>query len=355
VLEACGAAGPTTLPWSWYVDPEVLRREQARIFAHEWQYVGHAAQIDLAGQYFSCRLGAVPAVVVRAEDGELRAFLNVCRHRGSTVVEGSGRRMSLQCPYHAWTYGLDGALRSAPRADREPGFDPAELGLVPVALDCWGPFLFVNPKAGAPPLAERLAGLPELVADAGVDVDSRRFHHRVEYTVPANWKVVCENFLECYHCPVAHAEFSSVVDVSPGAYRVETAAGFSTQYAPLRPGVGAYEASGEVERAQFHLVWPTTGINIFPGRPNLSIGPMQPLTPSSTHRFLDYFFAPGVDEAWIDELLQFDDRVGREDVELVRRVQEGVGSGLLPDGRLLGSSERLVADFDERVRRALDD
>jgi phenylpropionate dioxygenase-like ring-hydroxylating dioxygenase large terminal subunit len=345
----------TTIPWAWYVDDEVLRREQERIFAREWQYVGHSGQAARPGDFFACRLGSIPAVVVRGEDGEVRAFLNVCRHRGSTIIEGPGHRRTLQCPYHAWTYGLDGLLRSAPRADREPAFDSAELSLVPLAVGSWGPFVFVNPDAGAPPLPEVLADLPERVASAGVDVESLEFHHRVEYTVPANRKLVCENFLECYHCPVAHPGFSALVDTSVEAYRVETAAGFSSQYTPLRPDGRGYDASGDVQRGQFHLIWPNSGINIFPGRPNLSIGPMQPAGTPATHRFLDYFFAPGADEAWIGELLEFDDQVGREDVELVRRVQDGVSTGLVGHGRLLTSSEALVIDFQARVAQALAD
>ena len=109
----------STLPWSWYSDPELLRREQERIFGRTWQYAGHTGQLARAGDYFSTRAGDVPVVVVRDHDQTLRAFLNVCRHRGSQLVEGSGRRESIQCAYHAWTYGLDGSLRAAPRAERE--------------------------------------------------------------------------------------------------------------------------------------------------------------------------------------------------------------------------------------------
>ena len=116
-----------TYPWSWYVDEAVLRAEQERIFRRAWQYVGHAGQIDAPGSYFTGRAGLVPIVVTRDRDDELRAFVNVCRHRGFEVAQGEGRRGALQCGYHAWTYGLDGRLRAAPRADREQGFDPDQI------------------------------------------------------------------------------------------------------------------------------------------------------------------------------------------------------------------------------------
>jgi phenylpropionate dioxygenase-like ring-hydroxylating dioxygenase large terminal subunit len=343
-----------TFPWAWYADEAVFRAEQERIFRRAWQYAGHADQVAAPGSYFTCRAGLVPVVVTRDRAGVLRAFVNVCRHRGFEVARGEGRRETLQCAYHAWTYGLDGSLRAAPRADREPAFEREELGLLPAAVDTWGPLVFVNPDADAPPLAETLRDLPDLVASVGVDVDGLRFRHRSEFEVEANWKVVCENFLECYHCPVAHPGFSDLVDVSPDAYRLEAGPTFSSQFGPVRENGGRpYDLDGEVPRSQFHFVWPNVGINIFPGRPNLSIGPMIPVGPGRTARFLDYFFAPDADERWVAELLAFDDQVGLEDRGLVEGVQRGVAAGMLERGRLMTDAERLVVDFQRRVVSAL--
>src|SRR5438105_3462423 len=201
-----------SLPWSWYADEAVLRTEQERIFRRAWQYAGHLGQVVEPGSYFTASAGLVPVVVTRDREGDLHAFANVCRHRGFEVVKGGGRRETLQCGYHAWTYGLDGRLRAAPRADREAGFERDELSLVPVGVETWGPFVFVNPDLEAPPLRETLGDLPELVASAGLDVETLRFHHRGESELRANWKIVCENFLECYHCAVAHPGFSAMVD-----------------------------------------------------------------------------------------------------------------------------------------------
>src|SRR3954449_2912382 len=160
-----------SLPWAWYADADVLRREGERIFARTWQYAGHLGQIGDPGGFFATTAGQIPVVVTRARDGELRAFLNVCRHRGHIVATGSGARETLQCPYHAWTYGLDGKLRAAPRSDEDPAFPKDELGLVPVAVDTWGPFLFVNVDRGAEPLADALGSMPAQVAELGLDVD----------------------------------------------------------------------------------------------------------------------------------------------------------------------------------------
>jgi choline monooxygenase len=245
---------------------------------------------------------------------------------------------------------LDGKLRAAPRAD----FDLSELSLAPVRLDRWGPLLFANARLDAPPLAEVLADVPAQVADAGVEVDALRFHHRAEWTIDANWKLVSENFLECYHCAVAHPGFTAMVDVSEESYRLETEGLVSSQFGALRDnGTAPYHADGEVRRGQFHFLFPNTGLNIFPGRANLSIGPIMPAGPERTARCLDYFFAPDADEAWIEELLAFDDQIGREDTALVERAQVGVAAGAVESGRLLGESERLVAHFQQLLQAAL--
>jgi phenylpropionate dioxygenase-like ring-hydroxylating dioxygenase large terminal subunit len=335
--------GAETLPFSWYSDEELLRRERARIFARSWQYGGRADQVATAGSFLATEAGGVPVLVTRDRSGELRAFLNVCRHRGAVLTEGSGSRATIQCHYHAWTYDLDGSLRTAPRSDREPGFDAGEWSLLPASVGTWGPFLFVNPDAGAPPLEEHLGDLPEILA-RDIDVDGLAFHSRVDFGSEANWKIVVENFLECYHCPTAHPSFSEEVDVHPDRYLLEPHPTFSAQYARLKQ-------TGE--RGQFHLLYPNTSINVFPGPPNLSIGPIMPSGPHRTSRYLDYFFAPGADETWRAEYFAFDEQVGREDRALVESVHRGMASGVLEHGRLLLNAEPLLAAFQQYLADAL--
>ncbi len=343
-----------TLPYSWYVDPEILRREHERIFRSAWQYAGHAGEAPEPGTYFASRAGRTPVVVTRARDGELRAFLNVCRHRGHPVVEGAGKRETLQCPYHAWTYGLDGSLRTAPRAEELADFDQGDLGLCRVAVDTWGPFVFVNTAPDPEPLTDALGSMPAQVAELGLDVDELVFYKRWETELDANWKVVCENFLECYHCSTAHPQLAQVLDVSAEAYALSTDGRLSSQRGPTREtGTTRMHLDGEIPRGQFHFLWPNLGVNIFPGRPNISLGPVVPVSPDRTHRFLDYFFGPDVAEAWIDELMAFDDQVGIEDRALVEGVHRGIASGTLEHGYLMGHSEQLIGHFQTLTREAL--
>jgi phenylpropionate dioxygenase-like ring-hydroxylating dioxygenase large terminal subunit len=340
-----------TLPYRWYSDADVLEQERARLFAGTWQYVGHAGELAEPGSYFTCRIGEVPIVVVRDRERALRAFVNVCRHRGAEVVAGAGRCSTLQCHYHAWTYGLDGALRAAPRSGEEPGFDRAKHGLRRAPLETWGPFVFVNPDPDAAPLAATLGELPELLRRGGLDVDALEFHKRAHYSLEANWKVVVENYLECYHCAVAHPGFSDAVDVGADAYRLESHPTFASHHAHARAGVAV--TAGEIE-GQFHLVWPNLKVNVMPGRPNLSIGPLHPVAPGRTDGFLDYFLAPGEDARWIEEFTVLDDRVGAEDRVLVESVQRGMRSGVFESGRLLLPGEQLIADFQRWVAVGLD-
>jgi carnitine monooxygenase subunit len=342
-----------TLPYRWYTDAEVLAAERARLFAPAWHYAGHLGLVAEPGSYFTCRAGDVPVVVVRDRDGTLRALVNVCRHRGAEVVSGAGRCTTLQCHYHAWTYGLDGALRAAPRSSAQ-GLDRAALGLRGAAVDTWGPFVFVHADAApALSLADTLGPLPDIVAGGGLDVDALSFHHRSPYTLQANWKVAVENYLECYHCAVAHPGFSDVIDVDEEAYRLESHPTFASHYARVRerPRGSHYDATGI--DGQFHLVWPALKINVMPGRANLSIGPLTPVSPTRTDGVLDYFFAADEDPVWIADYIALDDQVGAEDRVLVESVQRGIGSGVFEHGELLLPSEGLIAAFQRWVADGL--
>jgi phenylpropionate dioxygenase-like ring-hydroxylating dioxygenase large terminal subunit len=344
-----------TLPYSWYADPAVATAEQEHIFRRSWQYVGHLGELDGPGSMFPTQVGGLPLVVVLDRDESLRAFLNVCRHRGTILVNEPQRRGTIQCPYHAWTYGLDGSLRAAPRSKEEADFDMDCLGLVPAQVDTWGPFVFANPDVEAPGLDVALGDMPEVVAAHGLDVGGLRFHHRVHYELHANWKIAIENYLECYHCQLNHPGFVKLIDER--AQRIEVAGLRLSQFPPVHPDAhtdtAPYDVTGSVPTAQYHVLFPATKFNVNPGRPNLSIGPLWPLATDHTAAWLDYFFAEDTDEAWIEEMLAFDDQVGSEDVGLVEAVQRGVASGALASGRLLTKPEALIGAFQDIVRARL--
>jgi choline monooxygenase len=348
-----------SLPASWYTDPEITAQERDRIFRRSWQYVGRAEQLVRTGDYLTGVAGDIPVVVVRGEQG-LKAFVNVCRHRRHEVMSGAGNRKVLQCPYHAWTYDLDGCLKAAPRSEGEEGFHKEDFPLLPMRVDTWGPWVFVNADPDARPLATYLGELPQIIARSGLDLSQLKFRQREEWQADANWKVMIENYLECYHCPVQHPGFSSVVDVDEDAYQLRPYEWFSSQVAPVRPSVlqgkgkkTAYDTLGAVTQAQYHLLWPNFTININPGHPNLSIDVWLPDGPERTCGFSEQYFGPDVPDDFARQLMEFNQQVGAEDDVLTNSVQRGLHAGLPVQGRFLVKTEQLVIHFQRLVLAAL--
>ena len=347
-----------TLPANWYADPAIQRLESERIFGRSWQYAGRAELAAEPGDFFTCFAGQIPVVVVRDRSGGLRAFVNVCRHRGHLVAEGAGNRKALQCPYHAWTYDLDGTLRKAPRSEREPDFDRDGFSLLPVAAEAWGPLVFVNPDPEACPLLDALGPLPGHVAESGLDLDRLRFRVRNDWEIDCDWKVAVENYLECYHCAVAHPGFSKVIDVDVDEYRLRAEGLVSSQFGNVREtakgnGATAYLADGDVKQAQYHLLWPNFTLNIDPGPGNMSVDVTRPAGPGRCAGSTEYFFYEEVSDETAGQMMEFADQVGREDAALVASVQRGLSSGMVPHGRLLTSSEHLIQHFQRLVHDAL--
>ena len=345
-----------TLPASWYWDDHVWTLERDRIFATTWQYAGRTDQVQEPGSFFASQAGHIPVAVLRDRAGELKSFVNVCRHRGHPVVSGEGRRETLQCPYHAWTYDLDGTLRKAPRSEREPDFDSEGYSMLPVATEAWGPLVFVNPDPDAAPLAEALGPLPGLVAESGLDLDRLRFRIRNDWEIECDWKVAIENYLECYHCAVAHPGFSKVIDVGPDEYQLRAEGLVMSQFGDVREsanGKVAYLADADVEQAQYHMLFPNFTLNIDPGPGNMSVDVTRPAGPGRCGGSTEYFYYEEVPDETAEEMMAFANQVGLEDATLVASVQVGLNSGMIPHGRLLPSSEHLIQHFQKLVHDAI--
>jgi choline monooxygenase len=354
-LGAALAAG-ATLPAEWYADPAIQRLENERIFARAWQYAGRAELAAEPGDFFATFAGQIPIVVVRDLEGVLRGFVNVCRHRGHLVADGCGNRKALQCPYHAWTYDLDGTLRRAPRSEREPDFDKSSFSLLPVSVGKWGPLVFVNPDPEAAPLAEALGPLPAHVAASGLDVDRLRFRVHNEWEIECDWKIAIENYLECYHCAVAHPGFAKVIDVDIDEYRLRAEGLVSSQFGTVRDsanGKVSYLAEGGSMQPQYHLLWPGSTLNVDPGPGNMSVDTTRPAGPGRCAGWTDYFFYEEVSEETAAEMMAFAGQVGAEDASLTASVQLGLSSGMIPHGRLLPTSEHLIQHFQRLVHEAL--
>jgi len=187
-----------TLPPFCYSSETFFRREVERIFMKAWNFIGRADRIPNPGDYFTLEFVGVPVVVVRDNDGEVRAFANSCRHRGAMVAIGEGNCRAFRCPYHSWAYGLDGQLLSAPEIDKSRNFDFAEYGLVPLRLELWAGFMFLNFDSAAAPLSDWLGDLPERFARH--PLHELQLVRRRPFVINANWKLIAENFMEITTC-----------------------------------------------------------------------------------------------------------------------------------------------------------
>jgi len=359
-LQAALARGES-LPARWYTDPEIARLEVDRLFRRSWSYVGPLGELREIGDYIASYVGGIPVVVVRNDKG-LSALVNVCRHRRHEVMKGRGNVRALRCGYHAWTYDLTGCLKAAPRTAQEEGFRLEEYPLLPLRVETLGPWVFVNADAEARSLAEAFGPLPGVIRDAGIDLDTLQLHSREEWNSDANWKTMLENYLECYHCPVAHPGFSAAIDVRPGAYKAEAQGLLLSQVGHVRPepatvgdGVKLYDSRGAVSQAQYHLLFPNMTVNVNPGFPNLSIDVWNSDGPRATRGFTEQYFAPGVEAGFARDLIAFNRQVGEEDDRLTSSVQRGLNAGIPEHGRFLTRAEKLVGEFQKLVANAVGD
>ena len=348
---AAVAAG-RTLPYAWYVDPTMLAIERERIFAHHWTYVARTEQLAREGDFVRASVGGISLVLTRDATGELHALHNVCRHRGSEVVaESSGCRKTLQCGYHAWTYGLNGQLLSAPRAKDEIGFRIEDHRLPAAQIDTFGPFVFVNLDLGAPPLEAFLGPLPGIIASTGVQFDRLRRHEQREYVVKSNWKVVVENFLECYHCPVAHPSFGDVIDLD--TYEITEFEWTSTQRGDPY-GASADEVDQmQVKEGRYNFLFPTFMLNIYPGSGNVSTNLILPVDAETTLAVYEFFYDDSTPAAEASATTDLIHQVMVEDVELCESVQRGMRSGSARSGTLMLRHEHAISHFQQLVARVL--
>jgi phenylpropionate dioxygenase-like ring-hydroxylating dioxygenase large terminal subunit len=348
-----------SLPARWYTDPAITEREIHRIFRKTWNYIGPLKELEKVGDYITGYVGEIPVVVLRNERG-LTALVNVCRHRRHEVMKGRGNARMMQCGYHAWTYDLTGSLKRAPRTAAEPGFRLEDYPLLPLSVDTLGPWVFVNADRDAEPLARHYGKVLDIIAASGLNLQTLQLHSRTPWEKHANWKTMLENYLECYHCAIAHPGFSAAIDVRPDKYDLSVHGWFCSQVGHVRPSalegkskVKIYDARGEVAQAQYHLLFPNMTININPGFPNLSVDVWTPNGASATKGFSEQYFGPGVSEEFAQELIEFNRQVGEEDDALTDSVQRGLRAGIPEKGRFLAGAEHLVGHFQRMVASAL--
>lgn len=347
-------ARASTLAAPLYWSAETFAEEKRRIFDSSWQLVGHVHQAAKPGDYFTCELLGEPLVVARGEDGILRGFHNVCRHRAGPPATGCGNRKLFRCGYHGWTYRLDGALLVTPEFDRVEDFDPSEFSLVPVRLEEWFNLIFVNLDEEADPLREALGELPAQAEK--FNFREMKFFERRTYDMKCNWKTYVDNYLEGYHLPSVHPALNR--ELNYNQYTVEPYERHVRQWSPIRgaePGEAEPRRYGRTGKkkltADYFWVFPNWMLNCYPD--NVQVNMVLPLEPERTLAIFEWYLPEkelGSEAA--RKSVAFSDEIQKEDIAICEVVQKNLHSRSYFSGRYSVKQEKGVHAF-HRIYREL--
>ncbi|HET8899415.1 MAG TPA: aromatic ring-hydroxylating dioxygenase subunit alpha [Rhodanobacteraceae bacterium] len=337
----------SALPAWFYIDPEAMALEKRAVFSRGWQLLSRVALLDGRGDHVVSELADVPLLLVRGDDGGLRALHNVCRHRAGPLATCDGRgARHLRCQYHGWCYDLKGQLLTATEMGAAEGFDAGGIRLPEARAVEWHGLVFACLDPDAPPFEDVVAAIEPRLAGKGID--AYKLHRHVAYDINCNWKAYIDNYLEGYHVPHIHPELNRMLDYRD--YTVETARWTSLQHSPLDSGEVLYGA-GE---ALYWYLWPNTMLNVMPGR--MQTNRVLPLGPQRCRVEFDYYYPRDADPLALEERHrhdhEFSDLVQHQDVEMCERVQRGLASGSYHAGRLNPQRENGVHHFHELLREA---
>jgi choline monooxygenase len=325
----------STPPSSWYSDPRILHLEQRTVFANSWQLVGRIDQLCAPGQYVTCEIAGEPLLIVRGNDGCLRGFFNVCRHHAAAVMpKPEGKAENLRCPYHGWTYNLEGALVLTPEFGAVANFDRSANGLVPVQTEVWKSWVFAKLETVGPPL-EAFLSTALLEQFEPLNLERMKWFERRVYTLNCNWKVFVDNYLDGgYHVPHIHGNLNSVLDYTN--YTIETGERFCVQSSPIVTAKGdAKTAAVRVgKRAYYYWIYPNLMINIYDGVMDTNL--VIPHAVDKAAVIFDYYFADVSDQARERNLasIAVSEQIQAEDVAICESVQRGLNSRSYSTGRL---------------------
>ena len=320
-----------TIPAAWYTDLRVADLERERVFGRVWHLAGRTGQVERPGQFFTLEIAGEPLLIVRGDDGALRGFFNVCRHHAAAVATvDAGTAQLFRCPYHGWTYGLDGSLKGTPDFAGVCGFNRQENGLKPVRIDTWEPFVFVSLASEGPGLADFLGDLTDRAKP--LQLSALRFHSRREYVLQCNWKVFVDNYLDGgYHVPYLHKGLNSVLEYSK--YTIENGERYCLQSSPIvySGQQGQVETTRTGDRANYFWLYPNFMINAYQGVMDTNL--VLPMGVDRTRVIFDFYFAEGA-TANAGDSIAVSDLVQQEDVAVCEAVQRGLGSRAYGAGRL---------------------
>jgi phenylpropionate dioxygenase-like ring-hydroxylating dioxygenase large terminal subunit len=356
------AQGATTLPQRYFVSPEVFEEELEKIFAERWVLVGHQSEVAKAGDYFVRDVAGESLIIVRDKNDKVRAFYNVCRHRGTRLCEEErGHGAAIQCPYHAWTYGLDGRLIGAPHMDEVKSFKREQYSLHLVNVGVWEGFIFVNLDDGPGSLEEWFAPLRGKFSQW--NLSGLRSAKRVEYDVKANWKLMFENYAECYHCPGVHPMLSKISpydsaenDLSEGPFlggfmKVNKGKSLTMSGEACAMAIGSHHEDGD--HVFYYSIFPNMLLSMHPDY--VMVHQLWPQSPERTRIVCDWFFHPDAfnrDVFQPEDAIEFWDITNKQDWHVCELSQQGIASRAYEPGPY-SSRESIPAAWDREYLRQM--
>ena len=332
-----------TIPARCYLDEKTYAREKEAIFYRNWWCAGHQSQLLEPGCYLTVDICGQNIIVIRDKSGDLKGYYNVCQHRGHELLFGNGRVRTITCPYHAWSYGFDGELKAARNTEKMVDFERCKFSLKPVQVEVFCGLVFVNLDLDAAPLKQQTGDLENEIRHFCPRIDEVQFAQRDYYDVASNWKVMVENFLECYHCQPAHKDFVSLVDMD--SYRTKVHGIYSSQIsdAARTTESNAYHfEKGEVDFGYAGwFLWPNLTIWIYPGEPNISTLQIIPDGVGRTIEYQDWYLPNSTpSQQQRDAMAYQKDVLQPEDVGLCESVYRGLQSKGYNQGRFVVDPER---------------
>jgi phenylpropionate dioxygenase-like ring-hydroxylating dioxygenase large terminal subunit len=357
-------AGAKTLPQRYFVSPAVLAEEQEKVFSKQWVLVRHQSQIAKSGDYFTAEVAGESFIIVRDKRGEIHGFYNVCRHRGSRLIENRNGQLSaaIQCPYHAWTYGLDGRLFGAPHMDDVPSFNKVDYSLRPVNVAVWEGFIYVNLADSRPPPEKWFAPLAGKFARW--NLPSLRSARRIEYDVRANWKLIFQNYSECYHCLGVHPELSKISphdsaenDLTEGPFlggfmRIASNKSLTMSGQTCALPVGDF-GNEDFRFVFYYSIFPNMLLSLHPDY--VMVHQLEPQSPERTLILCDWFFHPDAfnrEDFRPHDAIEFWDMVNRQDWHVCELSQQGIASRGYEPGPY-SARESIPAAWDREYLRHL--
>ena len=336
-----------TIPAKWYHSKKIFDLENKMIFFKSWHLVGSKGILKNPGDAVIEEVSNQPIIIIKQEDNSLKAFFNVCQHRGGPLLTKNKCIKALQCKYHGWIYNLNGELKKVREFENVENFNFEDYNLKSISIKVWQGLIFINFNNRSKNFNSVLNEISNRIKP--INFSKYTFYRSVSYHIKCNWKTYIDNFLEGYHIPFVHPKLNKVLDYK--SYTTEIFKNHSLQFAPINSNISPYDkSSGLKNTAYYYTIFPNVLLNIAPGR--LQTNVVKPTSPNSCVVDFDYYFDE-VSHKVIKNDIEFSNEVQLEDIKICEEVQKRLESKVYNQGRISPQSEKGLYHFQSVLKEKL--